>query len=617
MSKIIPKYLPLATDTTVGAIKVGSGLSIDVEGTLAALAGGSHNDLTGRDADDAHPISSVTGLSNALDLPISGLTGFLNQIDSTMSMSSSNFQIAPTGASYAVWSGGTKYVKTTTEQVAIANNNTLHFVYFNTSGVLTVSTTPWDVTTNVILVALVYRYGTTYKIYDERHSHNRNRDWHAWAHNTIGTRYQSGLSGTFTDTTFSIESGVVADEDIQASIPTSTACTLMYRGSGATYMAFEDNVATPYKQVSGALRYDNSGTLTAVTTDYYINQWVYGTSALSYPVAIVVGQSQNSTLQDAQGEDVPLFPGMPVREFKLLYRVTYQQTSGGIDYIEATDFREVSTGPGSSYTPTGHDTLSNRDIDNQHPSTALTVDTAGFSGNLSSADDTVQKAFDTIDNLSLPVVWVDLAGSSRTDSATLAGTGIETALPVGTHIRCYSGSAKPSAESDWKYCVVYATGTNSVSVFGEAIPTGGANLYVQKDGGSRALYTQRILIPGTWAVTASETDLIALYNRMPFEYERSNSRLIGACFVYSLKNDSGATQPTTNILVDGVDLLGSNYSVDLRSATKAGRLAANTGVITSGKALTGGSEIAVVCRGTGTKAESQDLNLSVYIALFS
>jgi len=292
-------------------------------------------------------------------------TGFPNRTDTALSFDDATrtVTLSKTGTSFSIFIAGVEYEFTANQTRQIANSTGLHFVYFNTSGTLTSSTTPWTITSDNVPVAIVYYRTTTATgaIQDERHSADRNKAWHQWAHDTIGTRYESGLATTFTNTTFSSALGIIHDEDIEHSIAAKTACRLWYRAS--TVMAFESNITTPYKAAAGTLQFDSAGTLTNVTANRYISSWVYATNDVNYPIYVVVGQAQYTTIAAARADPQPTFPNLNTREWTLIYRAIYQNAAGTPTYVEATDYRTVSSLPGGvvsslpassvTFTPTG------------------------------------------------------------------------------------------------------------------------------------------------------------------------------------------------------------------------------------------------------------------------
>ncbi len=275
-------------------------------------------------------------------------SGFPNRTDSTISFNDATrvFTLAPTSTSFSAFTQGNQWTFTTPQTVTIPNTVGLHFIYISTSGVLTTSTSPWDITGYAAPVALAYWNGSAGAIGDERHSADRNRELHEWAHSTIGARYESGLACTFTNTTFSAATGTIFDEDIKFSLAAQTTCKLWYRNGSA--MTFESAITAPYKAIAGALQYDNAGTLTPANTGRYVNSFVYATHDITHPIYIVVGQAQHTTLSAARSEAEPTFPNISTREWKLLYRVIYQNAAGTPTYIEASDYRTVSSLPGGS-----------------------------------------------------------------------------------------------------------------------------------------------------------------------------------------------------------------------------------------------------------------------------
>jgi hypothetical protein len=238
----------------------------------------------------------------------------------------------------------------------------------------------------------VYKDGANYVTTDERHGFKRNRDWHKWAHNTIGARYGSGLTGTFADATLSVVQGVAYDEDIDFDTGgTKTTCQLWYRNAGLTAMRVELGLTTPYKATAGVIQYDNAGALADVDVSKFVNSYVYATGVAAYPIVVVVGQAQYTTLAGAEGASSPSIL-LGTAEWKLLYRVTYRNVAGTPTYIEATDLRFQSTGPATGIGSADHAGLTGRAAANQHPADAITNTPAG---NIAATD--VQGAIDELD----------------------------------------------------------------------------------------------------------------------------------------------------------------------------------------------------------------------------
>jgi len=412
-------HLPSGSDPLTTGTPVATS-SANAEGSAQSFARSDHVHLMHNHTHDG----GIAGMGGAMASYVDS-SGFVNRTDSAIGMSGSDFQIT-TGSSYVIYCGGRIQTISATKSAAISNDVTLHYVYIHPSGTLTVTTTPWTITDDIAPVSMVYKNGTDYAVFEERHGYHRNRDWHAWAHDTIGTRYESGLAGTFDNTTFSIAQGTIHDEDIEIDTGGAlTACRLWYRNTGAASMQFEDNITTPYKTDSG-LQYDNAGSLAAVDNSKYVTSWVYATNDIDYPIAIVVGQAQYVTLSLARNDTPPAIPAIPVREWKLIYGVIYKNVGGTPTYQEARDYREVSTGPSSAYTPASHTVLTNRDAANSHPATAISADTTSFNGILSTADTTVQAAMDTIDDHNHDSAYAATGHNHDADYADIAHAATHT-----------------------------------------------------------------------------------------------------------------------------------------------------------------------------------------------
>lgn len=278
------------------------------------------------------------------------LTGFENRTDSTLSLSTRTFTV---GGTFNIFSNGTKFAKSggASCETTIDDVVGLHYIYFDNTGTLQNGTSAWDITSDNIPTAVVYWNGAAGVVYDERHSAYRDSHWHQWAHTTIGTRYISGLDGTFDTSSISVTRGYIADEDIVFDTgATKTDCLVWYRNS--TTMTFD---ATPSaitaKVVGGALKYDNAGSLASVDTSKFVTNWLYCTTETTTPLMLVTGQAQYSTLALARTAPLPTFPNMPTAELKVIYRIIWQNQGGTPTYIESTDYRTASTLPAGG-TPT-------------------------------------------------------------------------------------------------------------------------------------------------------------------------------------------------------------------------------------------------------------------------
>ena len=298
-------------------------------------------------------------------------TGFETRTTSTLSFDGATriFTITPI-SDFNVWSAGVRYIKTIVETVTLTTDTDgLWYIYYGTDGVLACSQAVWAFVDGAVPVATVY-YDTatnTGLICDERHGVIMDGMTHAYLHYAVGVRYISGLAGTFTNTTFSIGSGVLFDEDIRITIDPQTTCRVFYRSAGV--YKFTAPQAKYYYDVAGVLRYDNASVLTPVTNNYYMAVWVFGTNDIDNPIYVLIGQRQDQKLADAEKNNVYEnlnLETLPSQEMKLLYRVILRNFGGVATYIRAQDLRNISNLPAGTYTATDHNQLSNRDAAGNH-----------------------------------------------------------------------------------------------------------------------------------------------------------------------------------------------------------------------------------------------------------
>ena len=362
-------------------------------------------------------------------------SGFENRTDSTIAINSSTgvFTLAPTTTSFTIYTNVYgKRVLSAPQTVTVTNDQTITYIYIDDNGVLQKSLTSWNLEIgDTAPCSIVFKDGSTYSITDERHSHERNKSWHKWAHNNIGTVYNSGLIGTFTNTTLSVTQGIIYDEDLLFNTgSTKTTCSLWYRNA-TTGMRLIRGSSTPYRAVAGVLQYDNgSGTLQPVGNAKFINSWVYCANDPVEPIYIVIGQNEYNTQALAQAATAPQIR-LSTAEWKLIYRVIYHNANGTPIYDQALDYHNVQTGVATmGIPPTSHTGLTDRDSVNSHPASAITNTPAG---NIAATD--VQAAINELDtekqaNLTFGIadtnkVQINAIDVADNDYAKFTATGIE------------------------------------------------------------------------------------------------------------------------------------------------------------------------------------------------
>lgn len=333
----------------VGISREGLDLSNAVHTTLPAHQEGRvFYDIT------AHALAYYDDVATSLiRVTANHKTGMGPRSEATLSWDNPFREFAPnpTNGSFTFWVDDQKFVVSGSPTIVIPDTVGQHFVYFDATGTLVSSTSAWDpASTQTVPVATIYWDGTNGAIGEERHSAERDLALHAYLHHTRGTAYDSGLAGTFTNTTLSIATGTVFDEDLRLDLTGPlTSCKLWYR-NGSNQMVFSEGSTTPYAVNAGALQWDNAGTLTNAGANKYVANWVYATNDLTHPVYVVVGQTEHTTITLARAGTDPVLPNIGIREWKLLYKVIYQNVGGTPTFVESSDYRTVSPLPGGNVT---------------------------------------------------------------------------------------------------------------------------------------------------------------------------------------------------------------------------------------------------------------------------
>jgi hypothetical protein len=208
-------------------------------------------------------------------------------------------------------------------------------------------TTPWEINSNNAPVATLFWNGSSTNaiIGQEFHTASRNLTWHKWAHETIGTRYKSGLDCTFSSSATTCISGVIEDEDIVVLIPSQTSMRVWYRAN-LSQITYSDTLSdTSAYIISGALQYDTVSGISPVSDGYYIRNLIYATNDVNNPITCIVAQIQYNNINDARTTPFPNIPTYISNEIKLLYSVIWKNVGGTPTYVESSDFRTAPTQP--------------------------------------------------------------------------------------------------------------------------------------------------------------------------------------------------------------------------------------------------------------------------------
>lgn len=217
-------------------------------------------------------VTTAVTLSQLLNgAPGAEPVGFPNRDDSTLSFvdATRTFTISPAVSSFDFYvEDGVKYTKTSGQSVVIPDTEGIHYIYFDTSGVLQ-STTTWsdDIILKYAIVVVIYWDATNDEaIYlgEERHGIVMDGVTHLHWHNTFGTSFYSGLAlnSLLTDQDGSLDthaqlgtdSGVIADEDLIHNINAKTApaqIAVIYKTGSSGYWRRDTATNFPVKSFSG------------------------------------------------------------------------------------------------------------------------------------------------------------------------------------------------------------------------------------------------------------------------------------------------------------------------------------------------------------------------------
>lgn len=284
-------------------------------------------------------------------------TGFKDTETSIISfnLTTLNFTIQDGVGNFTYYINGTQCSKTN-ETIAIQNTTGLHFMYYTSCGNLIHSLTPWGFE-GYAQVAIVYLSESGYIIGDERHDLGMDWKTHEYLHNTIGTRYHTGLTGQFTDTTFNITSGSLYDENLRLPITNQTRANVFYRNSSYVWHWLPNQTQYYYKNTTN-MYYDNNGVLTPVPANQYMAVWIFGTNDRETPIISIIGQRTDTTIANARANnnyESLSFGTLPFAEYKVLYRIILKNDA--TPYEETQDLRSVSNTPSGTYVATSHGVL--------------------------------------------------------------------------------------------------------------------------------------------------------------------------------------------------------------------------------------------------------------------
>lgn len=370
---------PGTGDVTGPGSSVAGNFAVFADETGIVIAdGGTPGSMTFEDTTSYYTTGDIDLTVDTLETAISGKENF-HGVESYGTIDFDDLTQTLSVASIKYWYKGVSFTSlvpiTATIPTPVAD--TLYFFYCSdATGTITISTSPWSIIDDVLLATVTWN-GSTGAVINEMHGYTRDLDWHDNAHNTIGTRYQSGLAQTYPSTAvddqISISGGKIWDEDIQTDIGAQTTARIWYNNGAGKY-TFDTTPSTrPYKWNAATSRVQYFDTDTLTLTDLGTSQftvvWVYATPDIDVPIWILVADHAEpyANLTTARTAPVPSLSGQPVTpETKLIYRWIFR---GDGEYQEATDYRQSSSLPAGgtpatsassvTFTPTGNVSATN------------------------------------------------------------------------------------------------------------------------------------------------------------------------------------------------------------------------------------------------------------------
>lgn len=341
-----------------------------------------------------------------------GLFGFLDNTQTSLSFNDSTFvfTLTDTGSGWQYYRNGKLITISGNKTVTITGTpptKNVYFIYIDSDdGALIQSTTSWTLDDTIVPVALLTFDNTLtpkYFISDERHNSDVARAIHHYLHTVVKTR----LTGGCTLSNYTVKPSSPADSHNQIYIAetyinddglshtlsalSSADYSVFYKSS--TAWNWLTGLTVPFKYGT-YIQYNNSGTMTDAGGNKFVNYYLIATNMSGDGRFIwIAGETEYSTLASALAEN-PLyfsFTNLPILEFVICYQLTFSTSAGysttGKCRIESEP-KFLNFSSSSIAIPA---TTEN--------GASVTLDTSNFDNNLSASDDTVQKAMETIDEM--------------------------------------------------------------------------------------------------------------------------------------------------------------------------------------------------------------------------
>ena len=193
--------------------------------------------------------------------------------------------------------------------------------------------------------------------------------------------------------TYSVGSGVIADEDVQttvAALADGGPYAIFWRTGASGVWGWTTTDTVPFKNNGTNLQWNQftggAWQLTAAANGNYINYWLFAVPAFAapYQIILVPGQAAHASLSAAQAESVgsiswgtiPFQEIAPIAKITMRTQAAYSAASFK-SRIEALDRIFGSKATITAASPGAHGALSGRSDVGSHPASAITFAPTG------------------------------------------------------------------------------------------------------------------------------------------------------------------------------------------------------------------------------------------------
>ena len=315
----------------------------------------------------------------------------------------------------------------TYNSTAHANTGGIWFFYYNSSNVLTVTNSAWDLLEDIPIYLVYYNpnnLGTTPAglLGHELHGCVMSASTHNYLHESNGSVFINGggLAGyaiatdSVAGVTFSIDSALFFDEDIlnvTDSVSDGVSYYLMYKGTDGLWNWTTNSLPFFRNETTGNIQYNDLvlGLTDLTANGEYVNYYIFFSNfdgSIGRRTCIIPSQTTYTTGLEAQEESIfdLNLQGFPTAEFVFYWKLTFERKNAyGATNGKAVLLYEpeiISTNSTSITGFTGeHNSLSGRSQLACHPAESVTYDntTSGLTAtNVQDAIDEIKALIDTL-----------------------------------------------------------------------------------------------------------------------------------------------------------------------------------------------------------------------------